>query len=127
VAAFVATIAVALAPMLDALEDVEQKLHPHHHAQRHDPPQMSSALASYYSYPPGATTACGFDASMGVASRTLACGTRVRICAQRCAVAVVDDRGPYVYDRLWDLSVALANAIGFDFYAGVAPVRWAIA
>jgi rare lipoprotein A (peptidoglycan hydrolase) len=48
------------------------------------------------------------------------------LCAARCVVAVVDDRGPYVYDRLWDLSASLAAAIGFDFGAGIASIRWAL-
>jgi rare lipoprotein A (peptidoglycan hydrolase) len=126
-ATVVATIAVALAPMIDALDDLHVKPRPYHHHRIHrSPPAFSSALASYYSYPAGAATACGFDATYGVASRTLPCGTRVRFCAQRCVVGVVDDRGPYIYSRLWDLSIALAHAIGFDMSAGVGPVRWAL-
>ena len=123
-AAVVATIAVALTPMLDAIDRAVEHVPVHHHQRPRRP--MSTALASYYTYAAGAATACGFDSPMGVANRTLPCGTRVRMCASRCAVAVVDDRGPYVYDRLWDLSVGLARAIGFDFYSGVAPVRWAL-
>jgi len=67
---------------------------------------------------------------MEVANKTLACGTRVRVCADagghpshRCANAVVEDRGPYVAGRDWDLNIAVAQAIGFD---GVGPVWVAI-
>jgi rare lipoprotein A (peptidoglycan hydrolase) len=131
-AAAVATVALALAPMLDLIAELEHKAHHHHQAQQHHrrgtapPPAMQTATASWYSYPPGTSTACGFSSPMGVASRTLPCGTKVRFCAVRCVVAVVDDRGPYVYSRLWDLSVTLAQAIGFDLGAGVMPIRWAI-
>jgi rare lipoprotein A (peptidoglycan hydrolase) len=90
------------------------------------PPPMQTALASYYDYADPAATACGWSAPLGVANRALPCGTRVRFCAARCATAVVDDRGPYIYSRLWDLTVATARAIGFDFAAGVSIVRWRV-
>lgn len=93
-----------------------------HRHRRHEP--MNTALASYYIYPPTARTACGYSAPVGVANRSLPCGTRVLFCMARCAIAIVDDRGPYIYSRLWDLTVSLGRAIGFPFGAGVAPVRW---
>ena len=127
-ATVIATIALAVTPMLDSVEQLVERVPVHHHRQRprrHDPP-MSVALASYYSYPAGASTACGFSSPVGVANRSLPCGTHVRFCAARCVVGIVDDRGPYIYSRLWDLSVGLAEAIGFNLSAGVAPVRWAI-
>jgi rare lipoprotein A (peptidoglycan hydrolase) len=87
---------------------------------------MQTALASFYSYGPGASVACGHPAYMGVANRTLRCGTRVRFCVTRCAIGIVDDRGPFVYGRLFDLTVQLAKAIGFPLGAGVWRVRWRI-
>jgi rare lipoprotein A (peptidoglycan hydrolase) len=87
---------------------------------------MQTALASWYSYANASSTACGWSAALGVANRSLPCGARVLFCAARCAIGTVDDRGPYVYPRLWDLTPALGDAIGFDFEAGVAPVRWAV-
>lgn len=132
-AAFVTTVALAITPMLDTLDELAGCPAPapaHHHQRprprRDPPPPMQQALASYYADPPGSANACGFVAQLGVASRTLPCGTHVRFCAASCATATVDDRGPYIYSRLWDLSVQLAQAIGFDLGAGVAPVKWAI-
>ena len=96
------------------------------HPPKPPPPPMQTALASYYDYGPGAQTACGYSAAYGVANRDLPCGTRVRFCLRRCVTAVVDDRGPYVYSRLWDLRAVTAQAIGFDFAAGVEAVRWRV-
>jgi rare lipoprotein A (peptidoglycan hydrolase) len=135
-AALVTTVALAITPTLDFVGDLERAPTPstpapHHQRprprpRRDPPPPMQTALASYYYDPPGSGNACGFVAQLGVASRTVPCGTRVRICATSCATAIVDDRGPYIYDRLWDLSVGLAQTIGFDFGAGVALVKWVI-
>lgn len=59
--------------------------------------------------------------SLGVASRTLAFGTKVQFCYHGCVVATVMDRGPYVYSRLFDLQVATSQAIGFP---GLGVVRY---
>lgn len=60
------------------------------------------------------STACGFHAALGVAHKTLPCGTRVELCYRaRCAVVTVEDRGPYVWPREWDLNPASKEAIGF--------------
>lgn len=76
------------------------------------------AVATWYG---GATmfgkrTACGGilrPTTLGVANRTLRCGTRVRIYyGGRSIVVPVIDRGPYVTGVSWDLSEATANAIG---------------
>ncbi len=67
------------------------------------------------------------DAVMGLAHRTKPCGARVIVCARRCAVARVVDRGPYLtrsgklarkpteepYRGEVDLRPALARAIGW--------------
>jgi hypothetical protein len=71
-------------------------------------------------YDDGGTTACGFHATYGIANRSLPCGTRVRLRrGNRTVTAVVDDRGPYVYSRAYDLSQTTAGALGF---AGVGTV-----
>ena len=77
-------------------------------------------MASWY-YDSG-STACGFHAYHGVANRTLKCGTNVKFRYHgRVVNAVVDDRGPYVAGRQWDLGQSTASALHFS---GVAPV-WA--
>jgi rare lipoprotein A len=65
-------------------------------------------------YDDGATTACGFHAYYGVANRTLPCGTKVALRYNgRSVTATVDDRGPYVGGRDWDLNQNTASALGF--------------
>jgi hypothetical protein len=71
-------------------------------------------------YEDGGTTACGFHATYGVANRTLPCGTRVRLSrGGHTVTATVDDSGPYVYGRDYDLDQTTAGALGF---AGVGTV-----
>lgn len=71
----------------------------------------------------GRRTASGerFDTNdLTAASRTLAFGTRLRVCRkQRCVVVRINDRGPYVSGRALDLSHAASEALGFS---GVARV-----
>ena len=75
-------------------------------------------LASWYN--DAGSTGCGFHATYGVANRTLPCGTRVRIrVGHRSVTATVDDRGPYVGGRNWDLNQNNAAALGF---AGVGMI-----
>ncbi|MBV9804163.1 MAG: RlpA-like double-psi beta-barrel domain-containing protein [Solirubrobacterales bacterium] len=70
------------------------------------------AGASWYS--DGGNTACGFHAYYGVANRTLPCGTKVALRYNgRSVTATVDDRGPYVGGRDWDLNQNTAAALGF--------------
>jgi rare lipoprotein A (peptidoglycan hydrolase) len=77
---------------------------------------MLRAVASWY-FDQG-QTASGFHAFYGVASRTVAFGTRVRFCypaeSARCVLATVDDRGPFVAGRDWDLNQNTAGALGFS-------------
>jgi rare lipoprotein A len=69
-------------------------------------------VASWYD--DAGNTACGFHAGLGVANRTLPCGTRVAFhSGGRTVTAVVDDRGPYVGGRNWDLNQNTAAALGF--------------
>ena len=69
-------------------------------------------LASWYN--DAGNTACGFHASYGVANRNLPCGTKVRIrVGHRSVTATVDDRGPFVGGRNWDLNQNTSAALGF--------------
>lgn len=85
---------------------------------------LSTAVASFYDDAGG--TACGSHYTYGFAHLGpgesaegwtpalggLACGTRVRICAARCVTATMQDHGPYVYGREFDLNRTLKEAIG---------------
>jgi len=76
------------------------------------------SVASWYN--DAGTTACGFHAYYGVANLSLPCGTKVSFMyGGRTVTAVVDDRGPYVGGREWDLNQDTAAALGFG---GVATV-----
>jgi hypothetical protein len=76
------------------------------------------SVASWYE--DGGATACGFHAGYGVANKSLPCGTKVTFrYGGRTVTATVDDRGPYVGGRTWDLNQNTAAALGF---AGVATV-----
>ncbi len=65
----------------------------------------------------GSPLACGGRLSaytLGVANRTLPCGTWVTLRLGRRMLRVqVVDRGPYVYGRDWDLTGATRAALGF--------------
>ena len=79
------------------------------------------ALASWY-YDAGLQTGCGFNARYGVANKSLPCGTKVQLrYGGRTVMATVDDRGPYVAGRTWDLGQSTRAALGFG---GVGTV-WA--
>jgi rare lipoprotein A (peptidoglycan hydrolase) len=70
------------------------------------------SVASWYN--DAGSTACGFHAGLGVANRSLPCGTKVRIrYGGRSVTATVDDRGPFVGGRNWDLNQNTAGALGF--------------
>jgi rare lipoprotein A (peptidoglycan hydrolase) len=80
--------------------------------RRHPP--MSYAVASWYDDSVG-QTASGYHAGYGVANKYMAFGTRVLFAYHgRTVVAIVDDRGPYVGGRDWDLNQNTAGALGFD-------------
>jgi hypothetical protein len=71
------------------------------------------SVASWYQ--DGGGTACGFHAYYGVANRSLPCGSRIRFArGGRSVTAVVDDRGPFVGGREWDLNQNTAGALAFD-------------
>jgi rare lipoprotein A len=75
-----------------------------------------ASLASWYSLNGGAL-ACGgtmTSGTMGVANKSLPCGTMVTFRYRGHAVRVpVVDRGPYAGRREWDLTGATARALGF--------------
>lgn len=74
---------------------------------------FGQGVASWYD--DSGSTACGFHAGLGVANLSLPCGTRVRFRYGSSSVtAVVDDRGPYVGGRQWDLNQNTAAALGFS-------------
>jgi rare lipoprotein A len=79
------------------------------------------AEASWYGG--GGSLACGgslTSSTMGVANKTLPCGTLVTLRYDGRTVRVpVVDRGPYVAGREFDLTEATKNALGF---AGVGEV-----
>lgn len=76
------------------------------------PRHFNRAVASWY-YDAGQTASnqhykYGF-ASLLFGSRW---GHEVRFCARRCVTGKLDDHGPYVGGRLFDLNPALKSALG---------------
>jgi hypothetical protein len=82
-------------------------------------------VASWYG--PGGITACGQAlgaGTLGVANRTLPCGTMVTLhLGSRTLRVPVIDRGPYVAGRSYDLTYATRLALG----AGDVATIWASA
>jgi rare lipoprotein A len=76
----------------------------------------------------GNKTACGQvlrPTTIGVAHKTLPCGTTVKFVYHGHAlITQVIDRGPYVKGRAWDLTTAASEALGLE---GVGMVRYAVA
>jgi rare lipoprotein A (peptidoglycan hydrolase) len=76
----------------------------------------------------GRSTACGqvlLPTTIGVANKTLPCGTPVKfVWHGHAIVAPVIDRGPYVKGRAWDLTAAAAEDLEFE---GVGRIRYAVA
>ena len=64
----------------------------------------------------GHQTACGVDLrrrTLGVANRTLPCGTEVQVYYKGSVMTVpVIDRGPYAHHANWDLTMATGRALG---------------
>lgn len=82
-------------------------------------------VASYYWQ--GCCTASGerFDPrKLTAAHRTLAFGTKLRVCRRgRCVKVRINDRGPHVRGRHLDLSLRAAQIIGLAPYVGIGRVR----
>lgn len=76
----------------------------------------------------GRTTACGVllrPSTLGVANKTLPCGTVVKFAYHGHAlITQVIDRGPYVKGRSWDLTAAASEALEFE---GAGNLRYAVA
>jgi rare lipoprotein A len=91
---------------------------------------MRTAGASWYGGPSmwGRKTACGQTlkpSTLGVAHKTLPCGTTVKFVYHGHAVVTqVIDRGPYIQGRAWDLTQAASEALDFE---GVGNLHYAIA
>jgi hypothetical protein len=66
----------------------------------------------------GRQTACGVTLrrrTIGVANRTLKCGTEVQIYYEGSVLTVpVIDRGPYAHGANWDLTMGAAHALGMQ-------------
>ena len=75
----------------------------------------------------GRQTACGQTMSktlVGVAHRTLPCGTNVAVFYKgRTMTVPVVDRGPYANGAHWDLTYAAATALGFKHTDVIGAVR----
>lgn len=73
----------------------------------------------------GRRTACGKALTkrlIGVAHRTLKCGTLVAFRYKGVVVvAPVVDRGPYIAGRTWDLTGGLCTALG---HCWTGPIEW---
>jgi peptidoglycan lytic transglycosylase len=74
----------------------------------------------------GRRTACGKKLTrrtIGVANRTLKCGTKVAVYYQgQTMIVPVIDRGPYANGADWDLTMATAKALGIDSTARIGAV-----
>jgi rare lipoprotein A (peptidoglycan hydrolase) len=90
------------------------------------PGNWYTSIASFYGAPLfGNGVACGgilHPWTLGVANKTLPCGTKVLFQYGSRAIEVqVIDRGPYIAGREWDLTAATAVALHFP---GLGPIRW---
>lgn len=76
----------------------------------------------------GRHTACGQilrPTTVGVANKTLPCGTPVKfVWHGHSVIAPVIDRGPYVKGRAWDLTSAAAERLEFE---GIGRIQYAVA
>ncbi|HEY8866215.1 MAG TPA: RlpA-like double-psi beta-barrel domain-containing protein [Solirubrobacteraceae bacterium] len=84
---------------------------------------QQSIASVFYDY--GLPIACGgvlHPNQLGVAHKSLPCGTMVTFRYGRRAIRVpVIDRGPYIAGRVWDFTGATAAALGFP---GLGTVEW---
>ncbi len=77
----------------------------------------------------GNTTACGIELTpelVGVAHRSLPCGTNVAVrYGSRTLIVPVVDRGPFGSEARWDLTEAAAQQLGFTHTDRIGAVRLA--
>lgn len=95
--------------------------HGHQHRRRHQHQhrrRQHYRLVEVSWYGGGGSLACGgwlTSATLGVANKTLPCGTRVTLRYHGRTIRVrVIDRGPYVAGREYDLTEATARALRFE-------------
>lgn len=95
--------------------------------------KAESGIASHYSTrdhdQPGTKTACGpplRDSGVTAAHRSLPCGSKVLVTNHRNGnkvVVTITDRGPFVKDRIIDVSLGAARALGFSGLTYVTVMR----
>jgi rare lipoprotein A len=77
----------------------------------------------------GNETACGLEMTeelVGVAHRSLPCGTNVAVrYGSRTLVVPVVDRGPFSGKAKWDLTAAAAQQLGFTHTDRIGAIRLA--
>lgn len=101
-----------LAPIVAAVLCFTEGCERRHPPRPARPEPMTAALASWYD--DSGTTASGVHYTYGFASLIFgsAWGRRVRFChAGRCVVGRLDDHGPYVSGRTFDLNASLKAAL----------------
>jgi rare lipoprotein A (peptidoglycan hydrolase) len=118
----VCAVALMLAGCAGALIDAEQPAVESRHNTVLKPAPLiegGSGLASYYRHEAGTA------GPLTAAHRTLPLGTRVRVtnlANSRAVTVQITDRGPFITNRVIDLSYEAAAAIGMT-ESGVTPVR----
>lgn len=109
-------------PIEPAAETASQAINPRYAKKR-----MFAGKASFYSYTRG-KTASGAKYNrnaMTAAHRHLPFGTRLRvtdIATKKAVIVVVTDRGPFIGNRILDLSLGAARTLGIT-QRGIANVR----
>jgi rare lipoprotein A (peptidoglycan hydrolase) len=97
------------------------------HRQMTHPQKLGTAVASVY-HLQGRRLACGGrmdHGKLGVAHRTLPCGTKVTLKYRDRSITVrVIDRGPFIAGRDFDLTGATAQRLDVT---GVKTIRWRLA
>ena len=92
-------------------------------------PVYQSGVASYYWQRQRVASGGWFDPkALTAAHKMLPFGTKVRVThakSRRSVVVTINDRGPYVPNRVIDLSLAAASALGMTG-SGVARVQLAV-
>jgi rare lipoprotein A len=92
-------------------------------------PVYQSGVASYYWQRQRVASGGWFDPkALTAAHKTLPFGTKVRVTharSRRSVVVTINDRGPYVPNRVIDLSLAAASALDMTG-SGVARVQLAV-
>lgn len=71
---------------------------------------MQKAVASWYN--DAGSVAGPRHYTYGVAHKTIAFGTKARMCAKHCVTVRVEDRGPFIVGRTWDLNANVKYATG---------------